>query len=152
MIGGMKYSEAGRKLTEKFEGCRLISYQDVKGVWTIGYGHTLGVKEGQKCSQDQADSWLAEDVSWAEASVNRLVHVPVTQEEFDALVDFTFNVGVGAFANSTMLRRLNVNDHGGAAAEFLKWGYAGGVEVAGLLARRAAERQEFLSSSTNKEV
>lgn len=152
MSGGMKYSSDGRKLTERFEGCRLSSYQDVKGVWTIGYGHTTNVRQGQTCTQQQADSWLVSDVSWAEASVNRLVKVPVTQEEFDALVDFTFNVGVGAFANSTMLRRLNVNDHGRAAAEFLKWGYAGGIEVAGLLARRAAEQQEFLSGRDNKEV
>lgn len=139
----MNYSRQGLDLTESFEGGRLVAYQDQVGVWTIGDGHTKGVTEGMTCTQAQAEQWLREDVAEAEAAVNRLVHIALSQEEFDALVDFVFNLGVGNFASSTLLKLLNARDIQGAIDEFDKWDRAGGVEVAGLLRRRQAERALF---------
>lgn len=144
----MKYSGNGLHLTEGFEGCKLKAYQDSKGVWTIGYGHTgREVVAGLTCTQAQADAWLAEDIAWAEMEVNRLVKVPLAQHEFDALVDFTFNCGAGNFQHSTLLLLLNHNDHVKAAAEFEKWDKCGGVELPGLLRRRKAEAAEFLQTA-----
>ncbi|VWC96143.1 muraminidase [Burkholderia lata] len=139
----MNYSKDGLSLTESFEGCRLTSYQDQVGVWTIGYGHTKGVGPGMTCDQAQAEQWLLDDVADAETAVNKLVHIAMSQEEFDALVDFTFNLGIGNFSKSTLLAKLNARDIQGAADEFEKWDRAGGVEVAGLLRRRQAEKALF---------
>lgn len=139
----MQYSSDGLRLTESFESCRLVAYQDSKGVWTIGWGHTRGVREGDTCTQEQADAWLLEDVQSAVDAVNRLVTVPLTQPQFDALVDFTFNAGEGNFANSTMLRLLNAGDSAGADAQFARWDMCGGAHLAGLARRRAAEAGEF---------
>lgn len=139
----MEYSKTGLLLTERFEGCRLTAYQDSVGLWTCGYGHRFGVHEGTTCTPDQAGAWLAEDVQSAVGSVNRLVKVTLTQPEFDACCDFVFNVGVGNFAGSTMLKKLNAGDYAGASDEFEKWSLAGGVVVAGLLRRREAEKAEF---------
>ena len=140
----MEYSQNGLLLTEQFEGCRLEAYQDSVGKWTIGYGHTWGINSSTPpCTQDQAAAWLAEDIQSAVGSVNRLVKVTLTQPEFDACCDFVFNVGVGNFAGSTMLKKLNAGDYAGAANEFDKWSFAGGVVVAGLLRRREAEKAEF---------
>jgi lysozyme len=142
----MRYSKTGLQLTESFEGCRLLAYQDSKGVWTIGYGHTGGiVGPGLSINQAQAEVWLALDVAWAEKEVNRVVKVPLTQGEFDALVDFVFNCGSGNFEHSTLLALLNHNDHLKAAAEFQKWDKSGGVELPGLLRRRKAEAMAFLA-------
>lgn len=140
----MQYSQLGlEQLTKRFEGVRLVAYRDVKGVLTIGYGHTAHVYEGQTCTQEQADCWLLEDTQSAQAAVNRLVHIPITQGEFDALVDFTFNVGQGNFANSTLLELVNQGKFEAAANEFERWDYAGGKQVAGLLKRRVAEKAVF---------
>lgn len=139
----MNYSKDGLSLTEGFEGVRLTSYQDQVGVWTIGYGHTKGVADGMTCDQAQAEQWLLDDVAEAEAAVNHLVHIALSQEEFDALVDFTFNLGIGNFASSTLLKKLNDRDIQGAIDEFVKWDRAGGIEVAGLLRRRQAEAALF---------
>lgn len=112
--------------------------------WTIGDGHTgPEVRYGLTWTQDQADAQLLADVAGAEAAVNRLVTTPLTQAEFDALVDFVFNVGVGNFAGSSMLRYLNAGNHAAAANEFQKWDMAAGQHVAGLLRRRLAEAAEF---------
>lgn len=146
MNDDLQYSQAGQLLTTNFEGCRLTAYQDSKGVWTIGYGHTLGVYEGLTCTQEQALAWLAQDMGWACAVVKRLVRVPLLPHEFDALVDFVFNVGSGNFAASTMLKLLNQGDFGGAASEFEKWDLSGGKAIAGLLRRRLAEEKEFEGS------
>jgi len=145
MIPPMIYSQTGRALTEQFEGCRLMAYQDQAGVWTIGYGHTSGVSEGMTCTQAQADSWLAEDIQWAADVVNREVEVALSQGEFDALVDFVFNAGSGNFQSSTLLRLINSGDLTDAAAQFDLWDHAGGQVVAGLLRRRQAETAEFQS-------
>ena len=140
----MRYSKSAlERLTEPFEGDRLVAYQDSKGVWTIGYGHTRGVFPGMTCSQQQSERWLIEDLAWAEAMVNRFVKVQLTQNEFDALVDFVFNVGSGNFKSSTLLKLVNANDMEDAVREFVKWDHCGGKEVAGLLRRRQAEAQLF---------
>lgn len=139
----MEYSPDGLKLTESFEGCRLQAYLDSVGVPTIGYGHTHGVTMGMTCTQEQADAWLQEDVQGAVQVVNNLVTVPLTQQQFDALVDFTFNLGTGALQHSTLLRLLNSGDYQGAAGEFEKWDKAGGKVLPGLLRRRQAERDMF---------
>lgn len=133
----------GQALTEQFEGCELTAYQDSGGVWTLGYGHTAGVTEGMACTQAQAEAWLTQDIQWAVAVVNDLVTVQLTQGEFDALVDFVFNVGSGSFASSTMLRMLDAGNFAGAADQFARWDLAGGQVVAGLLRRRIAEEGEF---------
>lgn len=144
----MKYSKDGIALTEHFEGCELRAYPD-PGTgnipWTIGYGHTKGVRQGMVCSQAQAEQWLLEDVASAEDSINRVVKVPLTQASFDALVDFTFNVGIGRLITSTLLKKLNSGDYAGAADEFKKWDIAGGKVMSGLLARRLAEAGMFAS-------
>ena len=139
----MRYSLTGLHLSESFEGCRLRAYQDSKGVWTIGWGHTKGVHEGMVCTQAQAEQWLREDAAWAVSEVNKLVHGPVNQNEFDALVDFTFNAGCGNFEHSTLLALVNAGDDAHAANEFEKWDKSGGKVVAGLLRRRIAERELF---------
>lgn len=139
----MQYSKQGLTLTEAFEGCRLSAYQDSTGRWTIGYGHTWMVSPGDTCTQAQAETWLIGDIAWAEKMVNRLVTSPVTQGEFDALVDFTFNLGIGSLEHSTLLRLVSAGQYAAAANEFEKWDRAAGVEVAGLLRRRLAEKAEF---------
>jgi lysozyme len=143
----MQYSKSGLHLTGQSEGCKLKAYLDSNGVPTIGYGHTRGVRLGMTCTQAQADAWLAEDIAWAVSEVNRLVHVQLTQPEFDALVDFTFNLGCGSFDHSKLLALVNQGNMQAAAQEFEKWDKCGGQVVAGLLRRRVAERSEFLSNA-----
>lgn len=141
----MAYSKDGMQLTEDGEGCRLRAYRDSGGVWTIGVGHTGGVAPGQVCTIEQATAWLAADIKWAEYEVNRRVNVPLTQAEFDALVDFTFNAGRAGFDHSTLLRLVNQGDTRQAANEFEKWDKAGGKVVAGLLRRRLLEKNRFIT-------
>ena len=141
----MNYSKSGLQLTEQFEGVRLAAYQDQGGRWTLGYGHTAGVQEGDTCTQAQAEAWLAEDVSWAVQTVNLYVKIALTQGEFDALTDWVFNLGSGSFEHSELLQLVNQRNFETAAADFEKWDMAGGQVVAGLLRRRQAEEAEFLS-------
>ena len=144
----MEYSKDGLHLTESFEGVRLSAYPDPGtggDPWTIGYGHTgPEVHSGMTITQEQAELYLAEDVKRAEADVNAKLTVEVTQDEFDALVDFAFNCGCGNLNNSTLLKKLNAGDFEGAAQEFLKWDMAAGHHMAGLLRRRQAEELLFL--------
>lgn len=139
----MEYSQTGAHLTESFESCRLEAYQDSVGIWTIGWGHTHDVHEGDTCTQEQADAWLMDDVQVAVAAVNRLVKTALNQDEFDALVDFTFNAGAGNFGSSTMLRDINAGNFDAAQSEFKRWDMAGGAHLAGLARRRAAEANLF---------
>ncbi|VVB51679.1 Phage lysozyme [uncultured archaeon] len=141
----MQYSKSGLQLTESFEGCKLVAYQDSVGRWTIGFGHTAGVQPGDTCTLEQAEAMLAADTAWAQAFVNHIVKMQLTQGEFDALVDFTFNLGSGNFSHSTLLTLVNQGNFSAAANEFQKWDKAGGVVVAGLLRRRVAEQNEFNS-------
>ena len=143
-LNNLAYGKDGTELTEQFEGLRLTAYQDQVGVWTIGYGHTgPDVYAGLTINQNDAITLLLHDVAIASGCVNRLVTVPLAQDEFDALVDFVFNLGTQAFAGSTLLKKLNASDFNGATAEFAKWDHAGGQVVAGLLRRRLAEAQLF---------
>lgn len=145
-MSNFKCSENGLKLIESFEGCRLESYQDSVGIWTIGYGHIKGIQQGMTCTQEQAEEWLSQDVQTASAAVNRLVTEPISQNEFDALVSFVFNLGVRSLENSTLLKLLNSGDHTGAADQFKRWDRAGGNEIDGLLRRRNAEADLFRSA------
>jgi lysozyme len=145
----MKYSKTGLTLTEGFESCVLIAYWDKLGkCWTIGYGHTRGVKDGDICTREQALAWLISDVAFAEANVNQelanlITQGILTQNEFDALVDFDFNLGDNALDKSTLLKLVKIQDFKAAAKEFEKWEYAGGHKVSGLLRRRIAEENLF---------
>lgn len=147
-VNNLTYSGKGLALTEQYEGCRLTAYQDQVGVWTIGYGHTgADVTPGLTITQVQAEALLAKDVFAATRFVNTMVKLPLTQCEFDALVDFVFNLGPGNFARSTLLTALNAGDFARAAAQFECWDQAGGVVVAGLLRRRQAELGLFQSEA-----
>lgn len=132
-------------LIKKFEGLRLESYQDIAGVWTIGYGHTDGVRSRDKITKKQADQYLLQDMEGAQYTVSALVKVPLTDNMRAALVSFVYNVGRNAFSRSTLLKKLNAGDYGSASLEFLKWNKAGGKRLKGLLNRRLAEHQLFLS-------
>jgi len=132
--------------TWKSNECHSITgYQDQAGVWTIGYGHTKDVQQGMTCTQSQAEQWLLEDAGECVSWLNNFVtpRVELTQGEFDALVDFSFNLGLHALAGSTLLKDVLAGKMELAAAEFEKWDRAGGKVVAGLLRRRLAEQQEF---------
>jgi len=137
----MKLSMAGMELVKRSEGFRNRTYKDANGFPTIGYGHRLlhpdSFPEG--IGEAQAEELLASDVRDAEQAVGRLVKVPLTQGQFDALVDFCFNLGAGRLASSTLLKALNGGRYEDTAAQLLRWDLAGGVENAGLKARREAE-------------
>lgn len=148
----MFLSDRGLEKTKEFEGLRLTAYQDSGGVWTIGYGHTGTAKPDMMITQEKADELLRLDVHWAVSCVNNAVTVKVNQNQFDALVDFTFNIGCGAFRNSTLLRRLNAKNYAEAAEEFTRWKFVKGVEVAGLLRRREADKELFMTPVTNAGV
>lgn len=145
----MKISQKGIELIKSFEGCRLKAYDDGFGVWTIGYGHTSGVKKGQRISQALADYYLQQDISVFENAVNNNVTVYLTQNRFDALVSFTYNCGIGALKGSTLLKKLNSGDYTGASNEFLKWCKdSQGNTIQGLYNRRIAEQKLFNTNTT----
>jgi len=143
----MTTSPQGRTMIEAFEGLRLEAYQDQRGIFTIGYGHTAGVKPGDVITQTQADAFLAQDLQHTEAFVSSHVTVPLTQNQFDALVSLTYNIGVGNFLDSTLRRLLNESDYEDAANQFLVWSDVNGVQNAGLLSRRTQERTLFVRAS-----
>ncbi|MEM9216324.1 MAG: lysozyme [Cyanobacteria bacterium P01_F01_bin.150] len=138
-------NQAGLNLLKSFEGLDLTAYLDPVGVWTIGYGTTSGVYRGMKITQRQAEALLQTDLHRFEIAVTDSVTRPITDNQFSALVSFTYNVGAGAFANSTLLQLLNQGDIPGAANQFLVWVYAGGMVLPGLARRRRAERLLFLA-------
>ena len=139
--------EASNILIEKlkeFEGYRPTSYQDSAGVWTIGYGHTQGVKKGQKITKAQAESLLRGDLLKAEKYVNGL-KLNLTQGQFDALVDFAYNLGTRNLGTSTLLGkiRMKASDEE-IQAQFRRWVYAGGKVLPGLVKRREWEAQRWV--------
>ena len=140
----MNASDRGLDLIKSFEGCKLTAYPDPGtggAPWTIGWGTTRGVKPGMTITQEEADLLLAEDVSSFAQAVNRLVTVPLNQNQFDALVSFAYNVGSSNLGNSTLLRLLNEGNYEGAAGQFGRWVNGGsGETLPGLVRRRAAER------------
>lgn len=141
----MTTSKAGIALIEQFEGCRLKSYQDGAGIWTIGYGHA-DARADQYETQEQAEKDLCADLATAEHAVNSFVHAQLNQNQFDALVSFTFNEGTGRFKSSTMLRLINAGAYQGAANEFPRWDIVAGQVSPGLLKRRVAEQALFLKA------
>ncbi len=145
----MVTSPSGVKAIQADEGTVLEAYQDIVGVWTIGVGHTGSkyAQPGVKITKAKALELLHADLSDAEDAVNNRVKVPLTQKQFDALVSLVFNIGVGAFAKSTLLRKLNKGDYFGAADQFTPWNKAGGKVVGGLVRRRAGERARFLEGT-----
>lgn len=148
MAAVMHISDAGLSLIKSFEGLRLEAYPDPAtggDPWTIGYGHTGDVEQGQVITEAEADELLRQDVAQFEICVNGALQVPVTQSQFDALVSFAFNVGCRNLRNSTLLRKLNASDDVGAAAEFARWNRAAGQVMAGLTRRREAERDLFMA-------
>jgi lysozyme len=144
MTPEMQYSPKGILLTQEFESCRLLPYKDGGGVWTDGWGNTNNVVPGVCISMEKANADLLNNVQKAVWSVNHYVAIKLKQNEFDALVDFVYNVGTGAFASSTLLRKLNTGDLLGAANEFERWDMDNGKHIAGLLRRRKAEHSKFL--------
>ena len=130
-------------IEKEFEGCKLTAYKDIGGVWTIGYGHTRGVKEGDTCTAAQADIWLLQDLHDALTTVTTAVHVAINDNELSALVNLVFNIGAKQFNTSTLLRKLNAGDHAGAALEFIRWNKVKGKVVAGLIRRGIANTKLF---------
>lgn len=141
----MKLGERGEALIKGFEKLALTAYQDSGGVWTIGWGCTRHAVEGATCTTAQAEAWFVEDVQVAVSAVLRTVDIQLSQNQFDALVAFTYNVGAGNEAHSTLLKLVNVAKFAEAAAEFGKWNHIHGAISSGLTKRRAAERELFLS-------
>jgi len=134
-------NKAALDLIQSFEQCRLDAYQDSKGVWTLGWGHTRNVKQGDTCTQAQADAWLQDDLRDAEHVVDSAVKVPLTDNQRGALVSFAFNIG---HLGMTMLFKLNSGDYEGCRNEFVKWVHCGDKILPGLLRRRIAEKQLFM--------
>jgi len=137
----MQLSAAGINLLKQSEGFRSQVYRDIAGLTTIGYGHRLlaGESVPNGISERQAEEILAEDARAAELAVLRLVKVPLAQGQFDALVDFVFNLGAARLAESSLLKELNAGNYDAAAEQLLRWDHAGATENAGLKARRQAE-------------
>jgi len=142
-------SQNGINLISSFEGCELKAYLCPAKVWTIGFGTTVypngvKVKKGDSYTLEQAKQFKAHDLKRFEKTVNDLVKVPLTQNQFDALVSLTYNIGTGAFEKSTLLKKLNAGDYQGAADQFTAWNKGGGKVLQGLVNRRAKERDLFL--------
>lgn len=140
----MKTSQKGLDLIKEYEGLRLNAYLCPAKVWTIGYGHTSAagapaVRRGMKITKARAEEILRADLAKYEAGVLAAVSVPITQGQFDALVSFAYNCGVGALRKSTLLKRVNAKQFDRVPAEFMKWTRGGGKELPGLVRRRRAE-------------
>jgi lysozyme len=143
-------NDAGLNLIKSFEGCRLAAYQDVAGIWTIGYGHIRGVREGMTITEQQATQYLQEDLADTEGAVDWMTSAaPTTNDQYAAMVSLCFNIGSGNFRTSSVLRFHLVRDYASAADAFLLWdkSHVDGqlVEVQGLLNRRRAERRLYLT-------
>ena len=139
----MNLGYKGTKILKFFEGCRLTAYQDSVGVWTIGYGHTKGVYEGMTITQEEAEQMLLTELEEYEGYVEKYVTVPLTQNQFDALVVWVYNLGPTNFRNSTLLKELNSGNYTAAGKEITRWNKAGGKVLAGLVRRREAEAKLF---------
>lgn len=139
----MNISQEGLDLIKKFEGCELTAYQDSVDVWTIGYGHTKGVEEGQEITQDEAEEMLASELDEYEGYINDLVECALEQCQFDALVAWVYNLGPTNLRSSTLLKRLNSDDLEDVPDQIKRWNKAGGKVLAGLVRRREAESLLF---------
>ena len=139
----MKLGERGTEILKYFEGCKLTAYQDSVGVWTIGYGHTKGVYNGMTITQEEAEQMLLSELEEYEGYIENMVTVPLTQNQFDALVVWVYNLGPTNFKNSTLLKELNAGNYNAAGQEITRWNKAGGKVLAGLVKRREAEAELF---------
>lgn len=139
----LSLSMAGAGAIVAHEGLRKVAYVDPVGVVTVCAGHIATAKLGQVKTDAECAELLKQDVKHAEQAVRRLVKTPVTQEQFDALVSFVFNIGETSFAKSTLLKKVNAFDCWGAGKEFVRWTYAGGQQLPGLVVRRQSERKQW---------
>lgn len=134
-------------LIRTFEGFRSTAYKCPAGVWTIGYGTTRiagqAVKQGMTCTEAEAEQYMRSDLQPFAAAIKTLVKVPLTENQFAALLSFVYNIGPAAFAGSTMLKKINSGDWLGARNEFFRWIKAAGQTLTGLVKRRAAEADLF---------
>ena len=150
----MSVNQATLNLIKEFEGCKLTAYQDIVGIWTIGYGTTaaagLGIvpAKGMTITQERAEDLLRQGVEKFAATVDAMITAKVTANQFGACVSLAYNIGPNAFAKSTVLRELNAGHYDSAAAAFQMWDKAGGEVVKGLVRRREAERKLFLAPVT----
>jgi lysozyme len=133
------------ELIKSFEGLELEAYLCPADVWTIGYGHTKGVKEGDTVTKEEAEKLLDEDLAFFRNGVKRLVKVDLNENQFGALVSFAYNLGLGSLESSTLLKMLNAGDYDGAADQLLRWNKSKGKVLTGLVRRREAERAVFLT-------
>lgn len=143
----MKINSKGLRIIKDSEDCKLKAYVCPAGVWTIGWGHTGDVYPGQVIDQEEADQLLAFDAEEAENQVKSSVKVPLNENQFSALVSFTFNLGPVNLKSSTLLKYLNSKEYNKAANEFPKWNKSKGKVLNGLVKRRAAERELFLEDA-----
>lgn len=153
----MKMSAAGLAIVKEFEGLRLKAYKCPAAVWTIGYGHTSAAGEPEvtpklEVTKEECEAILKRDMKQYEDGVNKLVKVGLTQGQFDALVDFAYNAGVGALQKSTLLKKVNAGKFDEVPAEFMKWTKGGGKELPGLVRRRRAEVKLWRGLDTDAAV
>tara|TARA_Y100000052_G_scaffold19495_1_gene19230 strand:- start:363 stop:794 length:432 start_codon:yes stop_codon:yes gene_type:complete len=134
----------GLALIKKFEGCELKAYQCSAGVWTIGYGHTKDVVEGMEITQEQAEQMLVDELHEYESYINKYVTVALSQNQFDALVSWVYNLGPANLSASTMLKVLNSGEYEDVPAQMKRWNKAGGKVLEGLIRRREAEACLFV--------
>jgi lysozyme len=139
----MKTSQAGIDLIKEFEGCKLKPYKDVVGLLTVGYGHRLAEADNRDYTQEEVDEFLRSDLERFERGVLTYITVPLTQGQFDSLVCFSYNLGLGTLQRSTLRQKILSGDGEGAAKEILRFDKAGGVVVKGLTRRRQAEYRLF---------
>ena len=150
-----KVNSAGIKLVQKFEGLKLDAYTCPAGIWTIGYGHTKGVKKGDKITEADAEKILAQDLAQCGEQIEQCVNAPLNDNQFAALASFVFNAGIGSLKVSTLLRRLNNGDYDCVPSELCKWVKASNpktgkkVTLPGLVKRRAAEGQLWLETDSS---
>jgi lysozyme len=142
----MRINQKGLDLIKQFEGLRLHAYQDIVGIWTIGYGSTNPkVSPNDFITEEQANTRLENDIKATEDGVTSMVKVPLTENQFSALVSLAYNIGLGALVKSSLLTTLNSKDYSTAANMFIRYDHADGKEVKSLLDRRIAEKTLFLT-------
>jgi len=141
----MRISQQGIDLIKSFEGCKLKPYKDVVGLLTVGYGHRLADADNRDYTQEEVDEFLRSDLERFERGVLTYITVPLTQGQFDSLVCFSYNLGLGTLSRSTLLKKINAGDDG-AAKEILRFDKAGGKPLKGLTNRRIAEYRMFNDS------
>lgn len=142
----MKLNQDGINLIKSFESCSLKVYKDIRGLNTVGYGHRTDLPEGTVINVQEAETLLENDLSNVCKQLNEYLKIPLSDNQYSALVSFVFNLGIGEFANSTMLKMINAGGINPAAQQFERWDMAGDKVVDGLLRRRLAEKALYLKS------